>query len=413
MNDPQPSAGPLAGIRVLDLSRILAGPWCSQILGDLGAEIIKVEQPGLGDDSRKWGPPFLDDGSGDSAYYLCANRNKRSIAVDIARPEGAALVRELAEQSDIVLENFRAGGLAKYGLDYESLSATNPGLIYGSITGFGQYGPYRDRGGYDFLIQGMSGLMSVTGRPEGEPGAGPLKAGVSIADLTTGLYLAIGVLAALHHRDMTGRGQQIDNALFDTLVTLTANQSAGWLNGGLMPRAMGNAHPTVLPYQDFACSDGSVLVALGNDRQFRDFCRLLGRDDMADDPALATNAGRIAQRGEMIAALAAEIAKWRADDLIAAMDAAKLPGGKVNTIPQALDDPQIAARGLVHEMTRTDGTQVRVLGFPPQLSETPATYRIAPPRSGEDTRAVLAERLGLDDARIDALLAAGVIAEDL
>lgn len=413
MNDPQSPSGPLAGIRVLDLSRILAGPWCSQILGDLGADVIKVEQPGLGDDSRKWGPPFLEDGSGDSAYYLCANRNKRSIAVDIAKPEGAALVRQMALDSDIVLENFRAGGLAKYGLDYESLSAANPRLIYGSITGFGQYGPYRDKGGYDFLIQGMSGLMSVTGRPEGEPGAGPLKAGVSIADLTTGLYLAIGVLAALHHRDVTGRGQRIDNALLDTLVALTANQSAGWLNGGLMPRAMGNAHPTVLPYQDFACSDGTVLVALGNDRQFHNFCRLLGLDEMAADPGLATNAGRIARREEMIATLSAAIAGWRVDELIAAMEAAKLPGGKVNTIPEVLEDPQITARGLVRQMERSDGTQVRVLGFPPQLSETPATYRIAPPRSGENTRAVLAERLGMDDAAIDALLDAGVIAEAL
>ncbi|WP_338467862.1 CaiB/BaiF CoA-transferase family protein [Novosphingobium sp. ZN18A2] len=413
MTESEKPAGPLAGIRVLDLSRILAGPWCSQILGDLGAEVIKIEQPGHGDDSRKWGPPFLEDGSGDSAYYLCANRNKRSVAIDIARPEGAELVRKLAADSDIVLENFRAGGLEKYGLDYESLRKTNPALIYGSITGFGQYGPYKDKGGYDFLIQGMSGLMSVTGRPEGEPGAGPLKAGVSIADLTTGLYLAIGVLAALHHRDVTGQGQRIDNALLDTLVALTANQSAGWLNGGLVPRAMGNAHPTVLPYQDFACSDGQVLVALGNDRQFHQFCRLLGLDEMAEDPGLATNAGRIARRDEMIGALASAIAEWRSDDLIAAMEAAKLPGGKVNTIPQVLEDPQIAARGLVREMTRSDGTEVRVLGFPPQLSETPATYRHAPPRSGEDTRAVLAGRLGLAESEIDVLLAAGVIAESL
>lgn len=413
MTDSHIPAGPLAGIRVLDLSRILAGPWCAQILGDLGAEVIKVEQPGQGDDSRKWGPPFLDDGSRDSAYYLCANRNKSSIAIDIAKPEGAALVRKLAEQSDIVLENFRAGGLAKYGLDYESLKAVNPRLIYCSITGFGQYGPYKDKGGYDFLIQGMSGLMSVTGRPEGEPGAGPLKAGIPIADLTTGLYSAIAVLAALHHRDVTGEGQRIDTALLDTLVTLTANQSAGWLNGGLVPKPMGNAHPTVVPYQDFVCSDGTILAALGNDRQYRDFCRVLGRHDLADDPDLVTNAGRAALREELLGELEPEVAKWRADDLIAAMEAAKLPGGKVNTIPEVLDDPQIAARGLVQEMARSDGTALRVLGFPPQLSETPATYRKAPPRSGEDTRGVLAERLGLDEAEIDALMSAGVIAERL
>lgn len=413
MTETQSPAGPLSGIRVLDLSRILAGPWCTQILGDLGADVIKVEQPGMGDDSRKWGPPFLADGSGDSAYFACANRNKSSIAVDIAAPEGAAMIRRLAEQSDVVLENFRVGGLAKYGLDYDSLKAVNPKLIWCSITGFGQYGPYKDRGGYDFLIQGMSGLMSVTGRPDGTPGEGPLKAGVPIADLTTGLYSAIAVLAALHHRDVTGEGQRIDTALLDTMVALTANQSAGWLNGGFAPSRMGNAHPTVTPYQDFACADGTVLVALGNDRQYRGFCRLLGRDDLADDPGLATNAGRVARRERMLAALASETAKWRCDDLITAMEAAKLPGGKVNTIPEVLDDPQIAARGLVREMTRSDGTAVRVLGFPPQLSATPASYRKAPPRSGEDTRAVLAERLGLDDAEIDALLEAGVIADRL
>jgi len=403
-------SGPLTGLRVLDLSRVLAGPWSTQILGDLGAEVIKIEQPGQGDDTRRWGPPFLEDGSGDSAYYLCANRNKRSIAIDIAKPEGAALVRKIAATADIVVENFRVGGLAKYDLDYPSLKDIKPDLIYCSITGFGQTGPYKDRGGYDFLVQGMSGLMSVTGRPDGVTGGGPMKVGVPISDLSTGLYATISILAALHHRDLTGEGQEIDVALLDTQVSLLANQASNYLNGGMVPRRLANEHPNTVPYQDFACADGNILVALGNDRQFRAFCDLIGRPDLPDDPRFRDNAGRSPNRAALQAELGPAIAKWRSAELIAAMEAAKLPGGKVNEIPEILADPQIAHRGLIQDMVRSDGTSVKVLGFPAKLSATPAAYRTAPPRSGENTGAVLRDLLQLDDAAIDALAAAGAIA---
>ena len=404
--------GPLAGIKVLDLSRVLAGPWCTQILGDLGAEVIKIEQPGQGDDTRRWGPPFLDDGSRDAAYYLCANRNKQSAAINLADPRGAELIRRIAAEADIVVENFRVGGLVKYGLDYASLSAVNPKLIYCSITGFGQDGPYADRGGYDFLIQGMSGLMSVTGRPDGEPGGGPMKVGIPISDLTTGLYATISILAALAHRDRSGEGQQIDMALLDTQVSLLANQASNYMNGGMIPRRLGNEHPNTVPYQDFACADGDILVALGNDRQFRSFCELVGRPDLPDDPRFVDNGHRSPNRHALQDELRPAIAKWKSDDLIAAMEAAKLPGGKVNEIPQILADEHIATRGLIHDVARSDGTPVKIIGYPGKFSQTPADYRHAPPRSGEDTRAVLAG-LGLADAEIAGLIEAGVIAEKL
>lgn len=409
-SSPAPSVcGPLAGLRVLDLSRVLAGPWCAQLLGDLGAEVIKIEQPGQGDDTRRWGPPFLPDGSNDSAYYLCANRNKRSLAIDLAEPRGAALVRQLVARADVVIENFRVGALAKYGLDHSALRAQHPGLIWCSITGFGQTGPEAARGGYDFLIQGMSGLMSVTGAADGPP----MKVGTPTADLSTGLYAAVSILAALNHRTRTGAGQHIDLALLDTQLALMANQASGWLNGGVEPRRMGNAHPVVAPYQDFACADGEVLVALGNDRQFRDFCALLGLDALGSDPRFAGSAGRNTNRAALLAALEPAIARWNAADLVAAMDAAKLPGGRVNTVAEALAQPQVAARGLVHELPRADGTPVKFLGFPAQFAQTPASYRHAPPRSGADSRSVLAGELGLGEAEIDALLAAGVIADRL
>lgn len=401
--------GPLAGIKVLDLSRVLAGPWATQILGDLGATIYKIEQPGQGDDTRRWGPPFLEDGSRDSAYYLCANRNKYSIAIDLASSEGGDIIRKLAAQCDIVVENFRVGGLAKYGLDYASLSAINPKLVYCSITGFGQDGPYKDRGGYDFLIQGMSGLMSVTGRPDDVPGGGPMKVGVPVSDLFTGLYATISILAALRHAESTGVGQQIDCALLDTQVALLANQASNYLNGGKLPRRLANEHPNTVPYQDFACSDGNILVALGNDRQFRAFCVLIDRPDLGEDERFVDNAGRNAHRADLQAEMGAAIAQWKSDDLIAAMENAKLPGGKVNEIPDILADPQIRHRGLIREMQRSDGTDVKVLGFPPKFSETPVDYRLAPPRSGEDTALFLRNVLKLDDEAIARLAAAGVI----
>ena len=407
-SEPQLS-GPLAGIKVLDLSRVLAGPWSGQMLGDLGADVIKVEQPGQGDDTRKWGPPFLADGSRDSAYYLCANRNKRSVAIDLSRPEGQDLVRQLAAQADIVLENFRVGGLAKYGLDYASLKAVKPDLIYCSITGFGQTGPEKDKGGYDFLIQGMSGLMSVTGDADGHP----LKVGIPVSDLTTGLYATISILAALQHRNRTGEGQHIDLALLDAQMALLANQGSNWLNGGAEPRRMGNQHPTIVPYQDFACADGDIIIALGNDRQFRDLVHVLGLPDMAEDPRFALSADRSDNREAMFARINPAIAQWKSDELLAALEAAKLPCGKINTVPQALVQPQTVARELVQEISRDDGTPVRFVGFPAKLSASPASYRLAPPRSGQDTRAVLREVLGLDDEKIDAMATAGVIAEKL
>jgi len=407
-SQPQLS-GPLSGIKVLDLSRVLAGPWSGQMLGDLGAEVIKVEQPGQGDDTRKWGPPFLDDGSRDSAYYLCANRNKRSVAIDLSKPEGQELVRQLAARADIVLENFRVGGLAKYGLDYPSLKAVKPDLIYCSITGFGQTGPDKDKGGYDFLIQGMSGLMSVTGDADGHP----LKVGIPVSDLTTGLYATISILAALQHRNRTGEGQHIDLALLDAQMALLANQGSNWLNGGAEPRRMGNQHPTIVPYQDFACADGDIIIALGNDRQFRDLVHVLGLPDMAEDPRFATSANRSDNREAMFARINPAIAQWKSADLLAALEAAKLPCGKINTIPQALVQPQTVARELVQEIARDDGTPVRFVGFPAKLSASPATYRLAPPRSGQDTRAVLGEVLDLGQDEIDALAAAGVVAEKL
>jgi crotonobetainyl-CoA:carnitine CoA-transferase CaiB-like acyl-CoA transferase len=407
------SGGPLAGLRVLDLSRVLAGPWCTQILGDLGAEVIKVEQPGQGDDTRRWGPPFLPDGSGDSAYYVCANRNKQSIAINLADPAGAELIRSMALQCDVVVENFRVGGLAKYGLDYESLRALKPDLIYCSITGFGQTGPMRATGGYDFLIQGMSGLMSVTGLPDGVPGAGPMKVGLPVSDLQTGLYASISILAALNHRNNTGEGQHIDIALLDTQVALLSNQASNWMNGGMQPRRLGNQHPNTVPYQDFSCADGDILVALGNDRQFRQFVNLIGCPELADDPRFAASSGRSVNRDVLIPAMQEAIGRWKAADLIAAMQNVGLPGGKVNTIPETLELPQIAERGLIHEMTRSDGTPVKVLGFPARLSATPARYDLAPPRSGEDTRAVLLETFGLDQEQFERLLADGVVAETL
>jgi crotonobetainyl-CoA:carnitine CoA-transferase CaiB-like acyl-CoA transferase len=402
-------SGPLAGLKVLDLSRVLAGPWASQIFGDLGADVYKIEQPDVGDDTRRWGPPFLNDGSGDAAYYLCANRNKYSVGVDLSKAEGAALIRQLAQQCDIVLENFRVGALAKYGLDYATLAELNPALIYCSITGFGQYGPYKDRGGYDFLIQGLSGLMSVTGRPDGEPGEGPLKVGLPICDLSTGLYAAISVLAVLHHRAQTGKGQHIDCALLDTQLSLLANQGANFLNGAMAPKRMGNEHPNTVPYQAFTTADGEILVALGNDRHFRAFCTLVHRPDLAGDARFTSNADRIINRRALQTELSSAISAIPSAELIANMIEAGLPGGKVQTIPEALSDPHVHERGLLHEMRREDGTSVHVIGFPAQFSETHATYRRAPPRCAEDTDLVLRDVMQLGEAEIASLRTAGVV----
>ncbi len=399
------AGGALSGIKVLDLSRVLAGPWATQMLGDLGAEVLKIEQPGQGDDTRRWGAPVLADDSGDSAYFLCANRNKRSLAIDLAQPAGADLIRRLAATSDVVVENFRVGGLAKYGLDYAALSAINPRLVYCSITGFGQDGPYAQKGGYDFLIQAMGGLMSVTGDADGPP----MKVGVPIVDLFTGTYATVAILAALRHRDATGEGQHIDCALLDTQLAMMSNQASNYLNGGAVPVRMGNDHPNIVPYRDYACADGGIVVALGNDRQFRDFMDVLGLGDVAAEARFASVALRSANRVALHAHIAPAVATWRADDLIAAMEAAKLPAGKVQSVPEILADVQVAHREVVQDMAREDGTAMRVVGFPAKLSVTPADYRIAPPRAGADTRVALREALGLSDVELDGLDAAGVI----
>ncbi|WP_457354827.1 CaiB/BaiF CoA transferase family protein [Sphingomonas sp. UYP23] len=398
--------GALAGVKVLDLSRVLAGPWATQMLGDLGAEVLKIEQPGQGDDTRRWGPPALADDSGDSAYYLCANRNKRSLAIDLAQPAGADLIRRLAAQSDVLVENFRVGGLAKYGLDYASLAAINPRLVYCSITGFGQDGPYKDKAGYDFLIQAMGGLMSVTGEADGPP----MKVGVPIVDLFTGTYATVAILAALRHRDATGRGQHVDCALLDTQLAMLSNQASNWLNGGTVPVRRGNDHPNIVPYRDYETADGAIVVALGNDRQFRDFLRVLGLSDLGDDPRFASVALRSEHRDALHAQLAPAVAQWRSDELVAAMEAAKLPAGKVAGLPEIFADPHVAHRESVQAMARGDGTPLKVVGFPAKLSETPASYDRAPPRAGADTRAALAEALGLSEEGLDALAATGVIA---
>jgi crotonobetainyl-CoA:carnitine CoA-transferase CaiB-like acyl-CoA transferase len=407
---PSAGSGPLSGLKVLDLSRVLAGPWASQILGDLGAEVWKIERPSAGDDTRTWGPPFLQGAGGvsDAAYYLCANRNKRSVAIDFGKPEGAEIVRRMAASADIVIENFKTGALARYGLDYASLSALNLRLIYCSITGFGQTGPYAMRGGYDFLIQGMSGLMSVTGRPNGEPGAGPTKVGLPVSDLFTGLYAAASILAALHHRNVAGEGQHIDCALLDSQVAVLVNQGMNYLVGGLTPGRLGNAHPNVVPYRDFETSDGHVLVACGNDGQFQSLCGLLGLPEVADDPRFKKNDGRSKHRAELEARLAEAIKTWTMAAVFAAMECAGVPGGPINRIDQALADPQIVSRGLSQQMTRRDGTLITVIGYPGRLWRTPATYRIAPQTHGEDTDEVLAQ-FGVDEAARGRLTAQGVI----
>jgi len=408
------SSGALKGLRILDLSRVLAGPWASQILGDLGAEVIKVEQPDSGDDTRAWGPPFLADGDAGpderfSAYFLGCNRNKRSIAVDIANPKGAALIRALAKDSDVVLENFRVGALERYGLDYASLATINPALVYCSITGFGQSGPLASRPGYDFVVQGMGGLMSITGQPEGTPGAEPMKVGVAVSDIFTGLYATISILAALRHRDATGEGQHLDCALLDTQVAVLANQAMNWLVGGMVPKPMGNLHPNVVPYRTFPTRDGHAIVATGNDRQFHALCRLLGLEQMTTDPRFLDNASRVAYRAEVEKPLGDAIAGWATADFIAAMAEAGVPGGPINRIDQVFEQPQIAARGLVQEMRLPSGTSFRAVGFPVKLSATPATYRAPPPALGAQTGEVLQTLLNLSETEVSELRAAGVV----
>ncbi|MBW3560143.1 MAG: CoA transferase [Proteobacteria bacterium] len=407
------ATGPLNGVSVLDLSRVLAGPWATQLLADLGADVIKVERPGAGDDTRAWGPPFTtrEDGRpGDAAYFLAANRNKRSLTVDMAQPEGAALLRRLAGQADVVVENFRTGGLKKYGLDPESLGAANPRLGYCSITGFGQTGPLKNRAGYDYMIQAMGGLMSVTGQPEGAPGGEPMKVGVAVADLFTGLYASNAILAALLHARATGQGQHIDMALFDVQAAMLANQAANFFVSGEPPRRMGNAHPNLAPYQPFLTRDGELVIAVGNDAQFRALCRALGDEALAADPAFLTNAARVAGREALVARLSALTAERTTAEWIGALEAVGVPCGPVNTVDQVFAEPQALARGLTVEQTRPDlADPVRTVASPIRLSRTPPSYHTPPPALGQHTEEVLSQKLGLSGEEIAELRQAGVI----
>lgn len=403
-------AGPLSGIRVLDLSRILAGPWATQCLADLGADVIKVERPGSGDDTRSWGPPFFnEEGEPVSAYFMCANRGKRSVAIDMAKPEGQQLIHALARECDILVENFKVGGLAKYGLDYNSLSAVNPRLIYCSITGFGQEGPYKDRPGYDALIQALGGLMSITGEPDGAPGAGPQKVGVAVTDLFTGLYSAIGILGALHHREQTGEGQHIDMSLLDTQVAVLANQSMNYLVSKEEPKRLGTAHPSIVPYQAFETLDGHIVLAVGNDNQFARFCEACGLGYLSDDERYKTNPARVENRDTLLPLVAARIAQNSTDDWITMLEKARVPGGPINTMQRVFDDDQVKARGLALSLTGADGVEMPSVANPIRYSNTAIVYDKAPPHLGQDTEAVLRELLNLDADELSGLLNSEII----
>ncbi len=403
----QPAPQPLAGVRVLDLSRVLAGPWCSQTLADLGAEVIKVERPDSGDDTRAWGPPYLKDSVGldttEAAYYLGTNRNKRSITIDIAQPQGQALVRRMAADSAVFIENFKVGDMARYGLDAASLLALNPRLVYCSITGFGQNGPYRERAGYDYAIQAMGGLMSVTGERDDRPGGGPQKVGVAVADLFTGMYATVAVLAALRHAEATGQGQAIDMALLDTQVAMLANLGANYLTTGTSPQRAGNAHQNVVPYQVFEAADGHFILAVGNDRQFAKFCAVAGQPGLAQDPRFATNAGRVRHRDALIPLLAPIVATRTQADWLAALEAVQVPCGPINNLAEVFDDPQVRAREMTVSLPHPlNDSGVRLVASPMKFSATPVQYRRPPPLLGQHTDEVLGE-LGLSAAEIGAL----------
>jgi crotonobetainyl-CoA:carnitine CoA-transferase CaiB-like acyl-CoA transferase len=397
MPSSQASQAPLAlsGVRVLDLSRVLAGPWCTQTLADLGADVIKIERPGSGDDTRAWGPPYLKDAAGrdtsEAAYFLGANRNKRSLAVDLSKPEGQAIVRKLAGQVDVLVENFKVGDLARYGLDAQSLLAEHPGLVICSITGFGQTGPYAERAGYDYAVQGMGGLMSVTGERDDLPGGGPQKVGVAVSDLFTGMYATVAILAALRHRDATGQGQLIDMALLDTQLAMLANLGSNYLCSGKAPGRMGNAHQNIVPYQVFEASDGHLILAVGNDRQFAKFCDIAGRPDWAADPRFATNSERVRNRALLVPQLEEVMRQRPRNDWLAALEAAKVPCGSINSIGEALADPQAQARGAVVAMPHPLTPDLRLIASPMKLSATPVVYRHAPPLLGQHSDELLRE----------------------
>ena len=402
----------LEGIRVLDLSRVLAGPWCTQTLADLGADVIKIERPGAGDDTRNWGPPFLPTADGreshESAYYLGANRNKRSVTCDIAQPEGQALVRELAEHCDVFIENFKVGDMARYGLDYASLKAINPRLVYCSLTGFGQSGPYAPRAGYDYIIQGMGGLMSVTGERDDLNG-GPQKVGVAVADLFTGMYATVGILAALRHAERTGEGQHLDMALLDTQVAMLANLGANYLVSDKAPGRMGNAHQNIVPYQVFEVApraDGGkdfIILAVGNDGQYAKFCEVAGRPDLASEPRFVKNADRVRHRAELVPMLEAVMKTRAKADWLSALEAAKVPGGAINSLDEVFADPQVQARGMVTHWQHPLRADLPLVSSPIKLEKTPVRTDRPPPMLGQHTDEVLGELLGVDAARLATL----------
>ena len=405
--------GPLSHLTVLDLSRVLAGPWCTQLLADLGAEVIKIEKPGSGDDTRSWGPPFLKDtlgqDTGEAAYYLACNRGKKSVAVDFTKPEGQAIVCDLARQADIVVENYKVGGLKKYGLDDASLRALNPRLVYCSITGFGQSGPYAERAGYDFIIQAMGGFMSVTGERDDLPGGGPQKAGIAISDLMTGMYAAVAIVAAIAHRDVSGNGQFIDTSLLDSQVAMMAVMNMNYLVSGRVPGRVGNAHQNIVPYQVFACADDHIILAVGNDGQFARFCDVAGKPEWATDERFATNAERVRNR-DVIVPMVADVVRARSQrEWLTALEAVGVPCGPINKLDQVFADPQLKSRGMKLDLPHPLAGRVPQVGNPLKFSATPVAYTQAPPLLGEHTAAVLSARLGFPEAMLADLAARRVI----
>ena len=410
-----PKEGALAGLKVLDLSRVLAGPWCTQILADLGADVVKIERPGVGDDTRTWGPPFLKDAEGrdtnQATYFTACNRNKRSVTIDMATAEGQALLKQMAAQSDILVENFKTGGLKQYGLDHESLRAANPRLIYCSVTGFGHDGPHASRAGYDLMIQATSGMMSITGRPDDAPGGGPLRVGVALTDLFTGVYASTAILAAIEVRHRTGEGQHIDMALLDVGMAILANQASAFLNTGVAPQRQGNSHPSLAPYQDFRTQDGAMLLAIGNNGQFARFCEAAGHADWASDPRFATNTLRVKHREVLVPQMEVVTRTRTTAEWIALLEDKAVPCGPINDIAQAFDDDQVKARGLAVSLPRDAGDGIeQIIGVasPLRLQATPPVLRHAPPALGQHTDEVLAE-LGIDEKRRAALREAGVV----
>ena len=397
---------PLAGIKVLDLSRVLAGPWASQTLADLGADVIKVERPGVGDDTRSWGPPWHTDAQGEqlSAYFIAANRGKRSVTIDMATTEGQALVRDLAQRSDILIENFKVGDMQRRGLDYASLQGLNPRLIYCSITGFGQTGPYKERPGYDFMIQGMSGLMSITGEPDAKSNDGPQKVGVAVADVLTGLYATIAILAAVQERQRSGLGQSIDMSLFDVMAASLANQASNYLVSGVAPDRLGNSHPNVVPYQTFATLDGYIIVAVGNDSQFRKLSAAIGKPSLGEDPLYLSNALRVAHRESLVVEIQACMVNQSMDQWLKILESAGVPCGPINTIDRLFADPQTRERG-----TQLDLDGMPLVANPIKYSRSEINYSIKPAVLGVDTDGVLESALGLDQATIEALRAQGIV----